>query len=136
MDNCSCCETLIADIAAAAAAAAGTADDDQDIDTCNRCPPGGEQCSAAGSRLLCLWGLPALLCCNFFLHTAAAGGTSGINHEALNYAHAAAVVRGCSFPLSPRMRPEKLQQLLPLVGKVTANIIHQLLTTGVASPTS
>jgi hypothetical protein len=34
-----------------------------------------------------------------------------INHEALTYAHAAAVVRGCAFPLSAKLSPALLQQV-------------------------
>jgi hypothetical protein len=34
-----------------------------------------------------------------------------INHEALTYAHATAVVRGCAFPLSPKLSPALLQQV-------------------------
>ncbi|KAF6250979.1 hypothetical protein COO60DRAFT_1705216 [Scenedesmus sp. NREL 46B-D3] len=57
-------------------------------------------------------------------------GPGAIAHEALTYAHAAAVVRGCCFPLSPALSPKRLQQLLPFVGAFTARTIHQLLTTG------
>eukprot|EP00879_Flechtneria_rotunda_P007485 GHRR01007852.1.p1 GENE.GHRR01007852.1~~GHRR01007852.1.p1 ORF type:complete len:793 (+),score=223.95 GHRR01007852.1:39-2417(+) len=61
-------------------------------------------------------------------------GMSNINHEALNYAHAAAVVRGCSFPLTPDLSANQLQRLLPFVGSFTANIIHQLIATGICDP--
>ncbi|WIA13551.1 hypothetical protein OEZ85_007120 [Tetradesmus obliquus] len=60
-------------------------------------------------------------------------GPGAVAHEALTYAHAAAVVRGCSFPLSPSLSAKRLQQLLPFVGGFTARIIHQLLTTAASS---
>jgi hypothetical protein len=34
-----------------------------------------------------------------------------INHEALTYAHAAATVRACAFPLNANMSPALLQQV-------------------------
>jgi hypothetical protein len=63
------------------------------------------------------------------LHLAA----GAIAHEALTYAHAAAVVRGCCFPLSPSLSAKRLQQLLPFVGAFTSRIIQQLLATGAAA---
>ena len=59
-----------------------------------------------------------------------AAGQSDINHQALNYAHAAAIIRGCSFPVTAVLRPPQLQQLLPFVGAFTARIIHELASTG------
>lgn len=44
-------------------------------------------------------------------HAAASNDPPPINHEALTYAHAAAVVRACAFPLSPKMSPALLQQV-------------------------
>ncbi|KXZ44397.1 hypothetical protein GPECTOR_68g368 [Gonium pectorale] len=56
----------------------------------------------------------------------AAAGSGLINHQALNYAHAAAVVRAAAFPINPDLPPERLQQLLPFVGPFTARVIHEL----------
>ncbi|GLC34988.1 hypothetical protein PLESTM_000262200 [Pleodorina starrii] len=57
---------------------------------------------------------------------AVASGSGLINHQALNYAHAAAVVRAAAFRITADMSPQRLQQELPYIGPFTARIIQQL----------
>lgn len=52
------------------------------------------------------------------------------NHNALNYAHAAAVVRGCAFSLPAGMSAAQLCAALPMVGPFTAGVMQQQLATG------